>query len=157
MKMKIVVVSDSHGKKGILDEIYQQHQNADMFLHCGDILEDEYHYPEYLTVQGNNDLYYDYPQYRVIEAGEHKIYMAHSHQFPYTRKEEEMVRAAKQYECDIFCFGHTHVSCDKVINGVRFINPGSVYRSRDGKGPSYAIMNIDGANVDVQFIFLKKS
>ena len=157
MKMKIVVVSDSHGKKGILDEIYNQHQDADMFLHCGDILEDEYHYPEYITVQGNNDLFYDYPMHRIINVGEHKIYMAQSHQFSYFKREEQMVKTAKQHQCDIFCFGHTHIAYDKVVDGVRLINPGSVFRSRDGKGPSYAIMNIDGMNVDVQFIFLKKA
>jgi len=34
------------------------------------------------------------------------------------------------------------------------INPGSLWRSRDGRGPSYALLNIDGDTVDVQFEFL---
>lgn len=156
MKMKIVVVSDSHGKEGILDEILNAHRDADMFLHCGDILEDEMYHPEYITVQGNNDVYYDYPLYQIIEVQGHRIYLTHSHQFSYIKRQQQMVATAKQHQCDIICYGHTHVAHDEVIDGIRFINPGSVYRSRDGRGPSYAILTIDEKDIEVAFVFLNK-
>lgn len=35
--MKIIVVSDSHGKADILEQLVDKHRDADMFLHCGDI------------------------------------------------------------------------------------------------------------------------
>lgn len=57
VKMKIIVVSDSHGKQGILEQIVEKHPDADAYLHCGDI-ED---YAGKLSVlyrrTGNNDIY----------------------------------------------------------------------------------------------------
>ena len=35
--MKIVVVSDSHGRIEVLQEILDKHQDASAFIHCGDI------------------------------------------------------------------------------------------------------------------------
>lgn len=154
--MKIIVVSDSHGKQGILDEIVQKHADADMFLHCGDIDEPEEYHPEYLVVKGNNDMFYDYPEQRIVTAGAHQIYMAHSHQFPYMRRKEMMAKAAREHHCDIFCYGHTHVAQDEKVDGVRLLNPGSVWRSRDGRPPSYAIMTLEKDSVEVEFVFLEQ-
>ena len=67
--MKIIVVSDSHGKQGILEQIVEKHPDADAYLHCGDIEDYAENYPSYIVVQGNNDIYYDYPDERVITAG----------------------------------------------------------------------------------------
>ena len=71
--MKIIVVSDSHGKQGILEQIVEKHPDADAYLHCGDIEDYAENYPSYIVVQGNNDIYYDYPDERVITAGSHLI------------------------------------------------------------------------------------
>lgn len=152
--MKIVVVSDSHGKEGILDEVLKVHPDAHAYLHCGDIDEPQEYHPEYLIVQGNNDLFYDYPDHRIVELGKHRIYMAHSHQFSYMQRKERMAKAAKENGCDLFCYGHTHIAADEMVDGVRLINPGSLWRSRDGRAPSYAVLTLEDAHVDVDFIFL---
>ena len=157
--MKLVVVSDSHGKADILEEIVLKHPDAAAYLHCGDIDAPQEYYPEYTIVRGNNDLFYDYPDYRILEVGKHRIYMAHSHSFSYLHRLEQMAKTARENRCDIFCYGHTHVAKDETIDGVRLINPGSLWRSRDGRAPSYAILTLNEENVEVEFIFLpqKKS
>ena len=43
--MRIIVASDSHGSNEILDTIYDQHPEASLFLHCGDLCEDPRNYP----------------------------------------------------------------------------------------------------------------
>ena len=157
--MKIIVVSDSHGKQGILEQIVEKHPDADAYLHCGDIEDYAENYPSYIVVQGNIDIYYDYPDERVITAGSHRIYMTHGHHFSYIKRLEQMADTAKAKDCDIVCYGHTHVAADDVVHGIRLINPGSLWRSRDGRGPSYAILTLQEEQVDVEFIFLpqKKS
>ena len=55
--MKIVVVSDSHGKNDILNAIREKHPDAGLFIHCGDLEDDPMFYPGYIVVRGNNDYY----------------------------------------------------------------------------------------------------
>ena len=55
-------------------------------------------------------------------------------------------------ECDTVFFGHTHVATDTIVDGVRLINPGSLYYSRDGRPISYCIITID-EEMKVEFQF----
>lgn len=153
-KMKIVVVSDSHGRPNILESIAQQYSHADMLLHCGDIECEAECYPQYAIVQGNNDLFYEIPKYRVIQAGNHRIFMIHGHQYSYMKRLYQLADEAIAHGCDIVCYGHTHIAAEDTIKGVRLINPGSLFYNRDGRPPSYAIMDLDDESIHVEFIFL---
>lgn len=152
--MKIVVVSDSHGKNSRLDEILRLQPDADLYVHCGDIETSEDEYPMYHTVMGNNDYFCDYPEKLILPAEGHQILVMHGNQFPYMRRVQKMAEFAKQLGCDIFCYGHTHVAALEEIDGVMMINPGSVWRARDGRGPSYAVIMIDGTNINAHIEFL---
>lgn len=154
--MKLVVVSDSHGLREPLQKIIDENLDADFFLHCGDICLDTDEFERYITVQGNND-YYDYPLEMSLNLGNHQLLMLHSHMVSYFQREDKLVNIAKQGGYDIVLFGHTHVAMHKVIEGIHLINPGSLYHSRDGRPPSYAIIDINDQNqeVRVHFIYLK--
>ncbi len=152
--MKIIVVSDSHGKPDVLEEIVKCHPDADMFLHCGDIEAESFVYPEYQVVAGNNDVFYDYPNRRIVDVMNHRILIVHGHQYSFSRRLEEMATDAINNQCDIVCYGHTHIAADDNIHGVRLINPGSLRYSRDGRNPSYAVLSFEDAHVNVEFIFL---
>lgn len=157
--MKLIVVSDSHGKDEALENILKTHPNADAYIHCGDIEADASLFPQFITVQGNNDVFYDYPDYQILAITGHRIYITHSHQFMFSKRMHQLAARAKEFDCDIVCYGHTHIAANEVCDGVRLINPGSVWRSRDGRGPSYAIVDIDHDDIHVDFVFLpqKKS
>ncbi|MDQ0359459.1 metallophosphoesterase family protein [Breznakia pachnodae] len=154
--MKIVVVSDSHSLRKPLDMVLDKHADADYFLHAGDICLDPSEYPKFITVCGNND-YYDYPLEITLNLGKHKLIMFHSHLFSYFKREEKMMKKAKEMGCDIIVYGHTHVAYYEVKDGIHILNPGSIYHARDGRPPSYAIMMIDDqtGEISVEFEFLK--
>lgn len=154
--MKVIIVSDSHGKAGILEEIVNKNPNADAYLHCGDIEDNPEEYPMYQMVNGNNDFYYDLPTERIIHVGSHKIYMTHGHLLSFRKRHEDLVRRAKEHGCDIACYGHSHVAVLEQLDGVLIINPGSVWRSRDSRGPSYAILEIDGDQTRAHIEFLPR-
>lgn len=154
-RMKIVVMSDSHGCNSEIDYVLNNEKEADMFLHCGDICVDQFVYPTLITVCGNND-YYDYPMQRIINLGKHRILMLHSHTLSFMNREKKLVEKAKEHGCDIVCFGHTHVALDEIIEGVHLINPGSLYCSRDGRAPSYATIEIEGSEIHTKIIFLEE-
>lgn len=154
--MKVVVMSDSHGCNREIDYVLNKEADADLFLHCGDICVDEFTYPQILTVCGNND-YYDYPMQRIIDVEGHRIIMFHSHQFSFLKREERMIQRASENDCDIICFGHTHVALDEVKEGVHIINPGSLYHSRDGRPISYAVLDISKEQVKSNIIFIENT
>ncbi len=64
--MKIVVVSDSHGRNDILKTIQEKHPNAKLFIHCGDLEDDPMNYPGYIIVRGNNDYFGRFENERII-------------------------------------------------------------------------------------------
>lgn len=140
--MKIIVVSDNHGRTAWLNKIRDRHKDADCFIHCGDI---EMHPDElrgFVCVRGNND-YYDYPEYRIVHLDKHNIFVTHGHRMMLFFDRSFLVSKAKEHGCDIVCFGHTHVFEYRYIDGVHIINPGSITHNRDGSKPSYAIVEVN--------------
>jgi len=54
---------------------------------------------------------------------------------------------------DVIVFGHTHVPFHREVDGVHFINTGSVGRPKDGDPRAgYCVLSIDGANVSSEQI-----
>lgn len=45
--------------------------------------------------------------------------------------------------CDIILHGHTHMPRDEMIDGTRWLNPGSVSQPRGGTRPSFAWLTIE--------------
>lgn len=149
--MKIVVVSDSHGRNELLKEIQRKHEDASLFVHCGDLEGDPLDFPGYIVVRGNNDYWGSFENERRIPIGKHCIYVTHSHRFSYFSRLEQMANRAKDLGCDIVCYGHTHVAALDKVNGVVLLNPGSLSHSRDGKPCSYAILEIENDQIQVDF------
>ena len=157
--MEVIVCSDSHGLSSRLSDLEKKYPHADLFLHCGDLEDDCRLFSKWIFVRGNNDYFaseQDMPLERVVLADGHKIYMSHSHRFPYLHKEKAMVSRAKELECDIVLYGHTHVSHMEMLDGVAVVNPGSIWYPRDGKAPSYARLEISPEHVHAKIIFLDK-
>lgn len=153
--MKCLVVSDSHGRSDLVNKLIDQYrEEADVMIHCGDIEDYAENFPEMMIVSGNNDIFYDLPDSLIVPFGKHRILVAHGHQFAYMRRVEKLAEAARKNACDIVCFGHTHVADVQTIHGVLVVNPGSLWRSRDGRGPSYALIEDNGESLKAKHIFL---
>ena len=53
---------------------------------------------------------------------------------------------------DVIAFGHTHLPWHRVVDGMHFVNAGSVGRPKDGDWRAcYALLGIDGMGVGVEF------
>lgn len=52
---------------------------------------------------------------------------------------------------DVIVFGHTHVPYHRQVNGVDFVNTGSVGRPKDGDPRAgYCVLTVDGGNIEAQ-------
>ena len=54
---------------------------------------------------------------------------------------------------DVIAFGHTHLPWHRELNGIHFVNTGSVGRPKDGDPRAgYALVTMDGESVAVEFV-----
>ena len=107
--MKIVVVSDNHGRTEPLEQILELHRDADVFIHCGDSELPPQFLQGYVCVRGNNDFYYEYPEMKILELENHRMMIVHGHHHLYMGQLDMLVSKARRQGCDFVFYGHTHI------------------------------------------------
>ncbi len=145
--MKILVLSDSHGFSREIQEILSKERNADIIIHLGDGSHDLYDTVEYTAgkpvyqVKGNCDAYaYDFPQRIITYADKIRIFACHGHMYNVKSDLTPLFYAAKQEDCRIALYGHTHIPFSEEYDGVYIFNPGCA------KNGCYGIIETEGEN-----------
>jgi predicted phosphodiesterase len=65
----------------------------------------------------------------------------------------KMAAAAGARQGDVICFGHTHKPWHREVEGVHFVNTGSVGRPKDGDWRAgYAVLELGGGAPEVEFV-----
>lgn len=150
--MRIVVISDSHGRTGAIDKILFSQETAKHIFFLGDNVRDmddfEFLYPDkkFYTVAGNCDYNSLIPSVGVAEIGGVKIFYTHGHTLGVKSTKEHLLKTAKQNGCQIALYGHTHIADTLYEDGVYLVNPGSVSHPRSGS-PSYAVIDIEKGGI----------
>ena len=171
--MKLLIASDIHGSAYWCRKLMEQieAENPDRVILLGDLL---YHGPrndlprEYapkevipmlsslkekiLAVRGNCEAEVDqmvlpFPcmaDYAMVEADGTTLYLTHGHL--HTPDNLPPLPAGS-----VFLSGHTHIKLDKVVGGIRCLNPGSVSIPKDG---SHSFLVCD--NGDFRFGILEE-
>lgn len=69
------------------------------------------------------------------------------------RDARSLERIAASADCDVLVFGHTHKPWSREINGVTFVNAGSVGKPKDGDARAcWVLLSISGdAGIDIEF------
>lgn len=139
--MKLLLASDSHGHTDRLSQL--EKIPADQYLFAGDLTDLPARIPAWTAVAGNNDEYLGIklPPMAIVEAGSQRILLIHGHQFPASQRNRRLAALARKFGCGIVVFGHSHVPEITEEDGILLLNPGSVSRSRDGKGTSYMLLD----------------
>jgi putative phosphoesterase len=145
--IRIVLVSDNHGADKPLEMIKSKYSSYDYKFHCGDSEMPEYMLEGFAAVAGNNDYYGSYPGHLVLHIGEHRFLLTHGHRDFHWGRMDMLAEAARAHNCDVVCFGHTHVPYDDTVKGIRLLNPGSLSHNRDGSDPSYMILTLHGSEI----------
>lgn len=147
--MKILVVSDSHGRDENLEQAVMQETPFDMLIHCGDVEGREIFIEAFIEcpchiVSGNNDFFSDLPREEIIEVGNNRIFVTHGHYYGVSMDVSGVVDEARDRGCNIALFGHTHKPFLEDIDGILTLNPGSLtYPRQRGRRPSYAVLEMD--------------
>ena len=162
--MRVLIVSDTHGRNKELREAMKRARPFDTMIHCGDVegCEDEIRKEAgcpCTIVKGNNDYYSDLPRDEVIYRMGMRIFVAHGHTYHVGWSMETIKEAAKSHGCECIIYGHTHRPViDRTDPEMLILNPGSLaYPRQEGRQPSFMIMDRDeSGNVDIRIEYIGK-
>ena len=147
--MRILIVSDTHGSRRNLDIVLEREKDIDMFLHIGDVENDDIYIQAMLDcpaciVAGNNDFYSGLPREEEFKIGKYRVWMVHGHSYYVSLNTHKLKQAARNRGVDIVMYGHTHRPDIDVEEDLVVVNPGSLaYPRQEGRRATYVIMEID--------------
>ena len=147
--MRILIISDTHGRDEIFDEVLSQAGEIDMLIHCGDIEGHEAYYRKAVNcpvwmVPGNNDYFSTMPRDIQFEIDGINVWVTHGHAYRVSLGMDYLVDEAMAREADVVMFGHIHRPMIEQIGDLTLLNPGSLtYPRQENRKPSYIIMETD--------------
>lgn len=158
--MKVLIVSDTHGRDENLEQVVMNEAPFDMFVHCGDV-EGREIFIEALVecpcciVSGNNDFFSDLPREEEIEIDGNKVLVTHGHYYGVSMDISGVAEEAASRDCQAVFFGHTHKPVVEKIDGVLAINPGSLsYPRQHGRRPSYVVFESENGKMSAEIRYL---
>jgi putative phosphoesterase len=132
--LRIFVLADTHDK--LPAKIESLAREADEIWHLGDVCAPgilqtvETFGPPVTVVRGNCDSNFDWPLTVDLKRNGIRFRLVH---IPPDHAPEKI---------EVVLHGHTHVSRNECVAGVRFLNPGCVTRPNRGAPPSVALLEI---------------
>lgn len=153
---KLVVMSDNHGLDMMMKYIKELEPHADYYVHCGDSeASREDLLKGYICVRGNNDWGIDLPNEARLDVEDIHILITHGQYFGFFNRKLAMNDLLTRNQCQVLLCGHTHMPMFERDGDYYYINPGSTTLPRGGSQPSYAVITIDGKNVNCEFKIIK--
>lgn len=147
--MKILIVSDNHGRTGNLEGVIERVGDIDYLLHAGDTEGTEDYIEALLDcpsaiVGGNNDYFSGLPSELTVQLGKYKVWITHGHMYSIYMGTGRIVKEMDRRGVDITVVGHTHIPKIEWCGEKAVVNPGSISLPRQpGRRPSYLLMEID--------------
>ncbi len=146
--MRILVVSDIHGRRGHLELALEQQPSAAAVAFLGDgwreTEEAAQQHPErtFYMVPGNGDFAVMQPAVLVEMLGGKRFFLTHGHRYGVKYGLLTLQAAARERQAQVVLFGHTHVPYQAYEDGVWYLNPGSL-----GYDGSYGYVDVVNGGV----------
>ena len=132
-KQTIIVMSDSHGDRAIVEEIKNHYMGkVDAIFHNGDseLKSDDPVWQGIQVVGGNMDFYPGYPDRLVTDLAGTRLAQAHGHLFNINFDFQKLDLWAQEEDADICLYGHLHIPAAWMSGKTLFLNPGSISQPR---------------------------
>ncbi len=150
--MRIVVMSDSHGRADRVKRVIEEQPEAELFIFLGDGTRD-FHTAmrgipkEDWCVCGNCD-FGSSDEYNLVSyVRDIKFYCTHGHQWNVKYDPTELIEQAKRKEVRVLLYGHTHQAVYEYQDGLHIMNPGSLGSPRGSLYPTYGVIDIQGKQI----------
>ena len=146
---RVIVLSDTHGL--LRPEVLEYLSQADVIIHGGDIntraiVDKLREYAPLYIVRGNNDKEWaeGLPQSLTFTIGGVRFFLVHN------RKDVP----SDLSDTDVVVYGHSHKYACEERNGVLWLNPGSCGRRRFDQEITFAVMTVDGGQIQVEKVII---
>jgi len=144
--MRILVCSDSHGRRDRLILALEQQPKAEILVFLGDGAAEAAFFAQepgrqaYL-VRGNCDGGCDLPLWQEFSVMGKKVLCTHGHTAQVKFGLDGLLRAGREHGAGLVLFGHTHTPLAHYEGGMTLFNPGSIH---DG---NYGFVDITHAGI----------
>jgi putative phosphoesterase len=150
-EMKVLLVSDSHGKGNLLNQIIER-VSPDHVIHCGDFCTDRDELPSVsLTVVKGNCDWEDVPEEEIWEGAGLRFYITHGDKWRVKSTPLPVKYRGEEMGAQVVCFGHSHHPFCEKIGDILLINPGSISYPRGFAYPTFACLEIVNKQVKVTY------
>lgn len=136
--MRVLIVSDTHGRHTSLDRALKEAGDIDMFIHLGDVEGGEDYIEavvecEKHMIRGNNDFFSYLPAEEEFWIGKKKVFITHGHSYYVSMETEQIREEGAARNADIIMFGHTHRPYFEERDGITVIKSGKSVFSEAGR------------------------
>ncbi|MBL0387141.1 metallophosphoesterase [Tumebacillus sp. ITR2] len=155
--MRVLIISDSHGRTDRIQLVVRQVGRFDLLVHAGDhaddVLDD---FPRAIAVCGNCDDPASAATEQEFELLGLKVLLAHGHTLNVKTTPLPLLYRAAERQADIAVFGHTHTPTLTEEEGRVFLNPGSLSYPRGYTVCTYCVLDLtrtEQGGVEADFAF----
>lgn len=152
----VVVLSDTHGNRRVIEKLYPLFQENDYIIHLGDgnrdMAEIYRAFPDKTFVcQGNCDGVTTYSRDEwEIEIEGCKLFFSHGHRYRVKSTLDELKKEALNRNCNVALYGHTHRAEIEKDGDLTVMNPGN--SQTYSTNPSYGYLVISGDKVTATIV-----
>lgn len=136
--LRILVFSDSHGQYKTMKKATEAQPDAEAIIFLGDGHRDFEYCKQFIgdkriySVKGNNDFHCEYPLRQIITENNENIYITHGH-YEYVKSSlSGLLIKARENNCKIALYGHTHHQQTDYCDGIYVFCPGALYDDEYG-------------------------
>ena len=146
--MRVLIISDTHGKSDCLTQIHNIVGHVDMLIHLGDGEGDEKLVHDLFDceihmVRGNCDNNGALPIFEEVTIGEKKAFITHGHKYFVSLGTSYLESLIDEKGYDFVMYGHTHRRNLTSYKDSYIVNPGSLALPRDNGVGTYMILDFD--------------
>jgi len=149
--MRILVFSDNHRDRESIKLAIAQNPGLLHYISLGDseMKEQELSELGVYGVRGNYPFEPKLPYDLTMDFEGVRFFIPHGHLLSVKSGLSALLNHCLYNDIQIACFGHTHKSLIKEIEGVIFVNPGSLSRNRMFSEASYALIDINNLSISI--------
>jgi len=150
--MKLVVFSDNHRNKAVVEWIVQQNPDADRVISLGDseMKEHELSSLGVFGVKGNYPFEPDFPFDLIMTFEDLRFLITHGHKYFVKTGLSNLKTALITNKCDVALFGHTHQATIHKEDDLLFLNPGSTTSPKYLFNKTYFVIEVVERKITIE-------
>ena len=159
MSKFLTVFSDTHGNGDLLYKLNGDFAVSNKIVFLGDGVSDLYYLNEeqqskLVAVRGNCDFSTVYPKQALFTVDGVVVLAVHGDEFGVKVSLSRLCDYAKKVNATLVLYGHTHLPKITEINGITFVNPGSL--SDYTREKTFSFIKIDGNKITASNLLFNK-